>query len=68
MWAPLECMPTTLLPFQQLLYLVLSPKSMVTDSDLEYIDRWLKAYKSSLNVAKQSLWLLARETETTVLK
>ena len=36
--------------------------------DLEYIDRWLKAYKSSLNVAKQSLWLLARETETTVLK
>ena len=31
MWALLECMPTTLmLPFRQLLYLILSPKSIVT--------------------------------------
>ena len=29
------------------------------NSDLKYIDRWLKANKLSLNVA-ESLWLLAR--------
>ena len=48
MWALLECMLTTLmLPFQQLLYLIFSQdlKSQI-NSDLKYIDRWLKANKS----------------------
>ena len=50
MWVLLECMPTTLmLPFVQLLYLIFESQ---INSDLKYIDRWLKANKLSLNVAK----------------
>ena len=46
MWALLECMPTTLmLPFLQLLYLILSPKSRAT--------------KSSLNVAKTEFMVIS---------
>ena len=50
MWALLECMPTTLmLPFLQLT--AIPDLESQIDSDLKYIDRWLKANKLSLNVA-----------------
>ena len=57
MWALLECMPTTLiLPFLQLLYLILNPQ---INSDLKYIDRWLKANELSLNVAKTEFMVVS---------
>ena len=58
MWALLECMQTTLmLSFLQLLYLILSPKSIM--SDLKYTDRWLKANKLSLNDAKTAFMVIS---------
>ena len=55
MWALLECMPTTLmLPFLQLLYLIFSPKSIVTwDTVLKWIHDE-HAYRRRPNKPKQS--------------
>ena len=48
-------MPTTLmLPFVQLLDLVFE-----SQSDLKYIDRWLKANKLSLNVAETEFMVIS---------
>ena len=55
MWVLLECMPTTLmLPFVQQLYLIFE-----SQSDLKYIDRWLKANKLSLNVAETEFMVIS---------
>ena len=54
-------MPTTLmLLFLQLLSQI--------NSDLKYIDRWLKANKLSLNVAKAESMIIRLEAEIRVLK
>ena len=55
MWALLECMPTTLmLPFLQLLYLILSLKSIAIWNIF-----WLKANKWSLNTAKTEFTVIS---------
>ena len=60
MWALLECMPTTLvLPFLQLLYLILSPKSIVT---------WNILITGSKLISEVSMSPKQLEAETTVLK
>ena len=54
LWALLECMSTTLmLPFQQLLYLILSPKSIVTWNILIAGSKLI-----SLNVAKTEFMVI----------
>ena len=58
MWPLLECMPTTLmLPFPQLA----SKHDLESqiNSDLKYIDRWLKANKLSLYVAKTEFMVIS---------
>ena len=58
MWALLECMPTTLmLPFLQLK--AIPDLESQINSDLKYIDRWLKANKLSLNVAKTEFMVIS---------
>ena len=58
MWALLECMPTTLmLPFLQLP--AIPDLESQINSDLKYIDRWLKANKLSLNVAKTEFMVIS---------
>ena len=58
MWAPLECMPTTqMLPFLQLT--AIPDLESQINSDLKYIDRWLKANKLSLNVAKTEFMVIS---------
>ena len=60
MWVLLECMPTTLSPFVQLLYLIFESQ---INSDLKYIDRWLKANKLSLSVAKTEFMVISSRQE-----
>ena len=58
MWALLECMPTTLmLPFLQLT--AIPHLESQINSDLKYIDRWLKANKLSFNVAKTEVMVVS---------
>ena len=45
-----------MLPFLQLLYLIVSPQ---INSDLKYIDQWLKANKVSLNVANTEFMVIS---------
>ena len=59
MWVLLECMPTTLmLPFLQLPYSESDLEAQI-NGDLKYIDRWLKANKLSLNVAKTEFMVIS---------
>ena len=53
-------MPTTvMLPFQQLLYGPIPDVESQINSDLKYIDRWLKANKLILNVAKTEFMVIS---------
>ena len=59
MWALLECMPTTLMLYLFSSYYTIPDLESQISSDLKYIDRWLKANKLSLNVAKTEFMVIS---------